>query len=59
MLLQRQISTGLPRQLLIAVDAFELVDQLVAEALQPFEVAERYPQARAISDEDVAAAHQV
>ena len=111
-LLQRQISSGLPTQLLIAVDAFELVDPWVAEALQPqvqriasligrqaedrlsptslsdwtgqqqvlqsreawetmrvwidevnprfsFEVAERYTQARAISDEDVAAAQQV
>ncbi len=34
-LLQRPISNGLPSQLLIAVDAFELVDPPVAEALQP------------------------
>jgi len=111
-LLQPQNSPGLPTQLLIAVDAFELVDPLVAEALLPqveriaslvgrraedrlsptsladwsgqqqvlqgreawetmqdwiddvnprfsFEVAARFTQARAISDEDVAAARQV
>ena len=111
-LLQPQNSPGIPTQLLIAVDAFELVDSPVAEALQPqveriaslvgrraedrlsptsladwtgqqqvlqgreawetmqdwidevnprfsFEVAARFTQARAISDEDVAAARQV
>ena len=34
-LFQRNIPTGLPSQLLIAVDAFELVDPPVAEALRP------------------------
>ena len=34
-LLQRNISTGLPSQLLNAVDVVELVDPPVAEALQP------------------------